>query len=1165
MAKLTIWQDQQLKQKIEQCIHGYKPKYRRESIVMFPVTDILFAFYKGAVYSTDFHGIESLRTLYGKYCDEAGQLDLSLEEMISQGYISVYMGRWETSLLHGKRFKKENLTEYPQREVLSFLLWLNEHPEGQKSCMEIVDPEKTLDKWRLVCAEVPEVEWFVKKSYLKQSNGKYYAVNGYGWDKNIDQALAKLWECWGSDQFEIWLSCARCVKGTSHIWDFLGTESGKGLLKKIVQEVLYKDEVPTLEVRNRCYEMTRILSSSTYAKQPEKYKGIGLWKGNRVFDIYAYGRHGFGVERYYGTHAEDFQLVLWSVMKHMDLLNAENSEALAECLRQYDWLGAMHGCYGISSDSLYEFLTNGYMFFLGFRYLVSAAHGNEHDSYGQAESVSAVLQELISNGAKCQGYLCGAEIGSCLLYLLHEHKMAGRNGKNQYYLSVLKSFVKALGTGNILGKIGKELLEYASSLLSIKNSVDWCTGYHLLLFCAEEWFFKNEKLRQQELFSQWMELIWKGYQMIFSEQSEYAAFVREEYFTESVCAEIFKKYIEPQKLRGQTKRLLPISVEGGNDKQNALRYRYRLLLNILYKMYTGMESAPPVIKACIVDVLEEILLGDEKTFEYAYVQIFSSEEVLNACLGVLSSEEEGDCNLVDELIKAPIPDLLIYYHAIKDVVLKEQLYKAISNGATEDSLDVFHGTRAIELVLEYKLEALYPAVQKELNHWLETWKKRGVSEEADYVEHAKGLCWWLKYNKKEYTEILGGDNQFYQAIIYMDVEEFLDLKRAGAIWQEMIEHPGKKEYGAGVYLNYMLVLARRMEHWEKLEAAERGELNERFQWLTERIEEDEISRWDQEKKEDFCKIVIECKRMRGEAFLHEIYDYNQRYDISFTIEQFLTEGVGTDKIAVHLSEQESFEKMADALRRFYAMNLEQKGKAYYESHAFVQVQEPQQTLIVESILRTCDALQRYGAQLVQKKDNGNMLGEDRVTQLFCELYNAANNRWFNLKADSQRQMGSTGNWRGESKSPAELDIVICCAEQIVSIAEAFVLKDDTKFGVFKDHVGKVIGNNIVHAPLGIMLLYGNALDNDKAWGRYCGYLQEKLRADLKVLESQNIAIYVEDSVLEDASYYASDVFGQYHGLRFIRQIIHSGNEKTELLHIFVDIAKNGHSEIRKNM
>lgn len=86
--------------------------------------------------------------------------------------------------------------------------------------------------------------------------------------------------------------------------------------------------------------------------------------------------------------------------------------------------------------------------------------------------------------------------------------------------------------------------------------------------------------------------------------------------------------------------------------------------------------------------------------------------------------------------------------------------------------------------------------------------------------------------------------------------------------------------------------------------------------------------------------------------------------------------------------------------------------------------------------------------MVQKKDDKAVLGEDLVTQLFRELYNVANSNWFNLTADDQRQMGSTGNWRGARKSPAELDIVICFGEQIVSVVEAFVLKEDTQYGIF---------------------------------------------------------------------------------------------------------------------
>lgn len=88
---------------------------------------------------------------------------------------------------------------------------------------------------------------------------------------------------------------------------------------------------------------------------------------------------------------------------------------------------------------------------------------------------------------------------------------------------------------------------------------------------------------------------------------------------------------------------------------------------------------------------------------------------------------------------------------------------------------------------------------------------------------------------------------------------------------------------------------------------------------------------------------------------------------------------------------------------------------------------------------------------------------------------------------------------------------------------------------------------------------------ERAWNRYCKYLGEKLKDDLIALKSQNVCITVLEENLEEASYYASDVFRQYHGLRFVRQVIMLGAEKYELLHIFTDVAKNAHSVIRKGL
>ena len=212
-------------------------------------------------------------------------------------------------------------------------------------------------------------------------------------------------------------------------------------------------------------------------------------------------------------------------------------------------------------------------------------------------------------------------------------------------------------------------------------------------------------------------------------------------------------------------------------------------------------------------------------------------------------------------------------------------------------------------------------------------------------------------------------------------------------------------------------------------------------------------------------------------------------------------------------------------------------------------------------------MRNYGPRLVlavEKKGKSTeyKLYENYVTQLFREVFNLAYREWYDLTIHDQQESASTGHIYGGRKSPAKLDLVVFRNQKQKEILEAFVLEEKTNRKVFKDHIGKVVGNNNCHVPLSFMLVYGNARDNDKVWEKYQHYLEHELKEDI----TDTMIIDNRLQEITEAPYYVEEIMRDYTGFKFLRQTV-TFEDKTEqeILHIFIDIAQNQEGELRNNM
>lgn len=1169
MIKIQLWDNNKIVRKIALCQNKPSGIRRDTSEEKFPLEDILMEFYKNAEIGTDFHSMDNLLRLYQQYCAEQGKLKLTLNQLVEEGWFSVLFGRWESALTRKSEFEGEDLSEYPNGEEIRFLLWIKEQETKTLPAVKIIGPENILKKWRQVYPDTPEIAWFLEKHFLICMEDQYYAWNGYTWNTVICHAVAKLWMVMGEGEFDRWLFIARCVKATYHVLDFLDYESQRTLLKYLREECFCKYEVPAWQTEDRFFVKCRLLENKKYIRNPEQYKNAGLWTGIRALDVVRYERYGFEQYHWLYTQIHDINLLLYVMIEYLGRISNTVSERVGEKLREYDRIGKWYEMVNPDAEIVYELLTNGNTLFIGFRYLVKNIREFSEDSAFYIENVMDIVTILLEEGCKEKGFLQGEEILSCFLYLMELTLCrAGRKQKEDIYKILLKRMIHAVGKEEYLSQISDEVVDYFGILLKLKNSVDWTRGYHLLLLCMNEWFYQNDKLQKLQLFSRLREILWEGYGMIFDGESEYAIYLDAGYFTPEICFDLYKNYMKDLPSAKRRALLLPVDGKRDVDKRSRIPHQYKLLLGVLYHIYDAGQRKDEVVKSALIEALEQVLIESGHVFDFASVQIYSSEEVLRQCIGILSSEDSTAAALINEMKKADVPELLLYYCSVNDKVLKQQFKEKINEKADVDSLEVFHDERAIDLVMDEQLVSLYPAVQKNLDGKLKMWQERGISEKEYYVEYARHQQCRLQYLQEKYDEILKGENAFFKAIVYMEVEKYKDFQKADHIWSGMIQQRKQKNYASSVFLNYLILLNREWEELDRENADHIAYLERQTDWLINMIEQEEIEKWGKETKEEYCYLVVQNKKLQGMDFLQNMYSYNSKYQLSLSARTFIDGPEESSKVRISKADVNyTDEDFVNILSRFKSMDEERRSQIYYSSRGIHGNGSMNQVLLVDKVLGVCEVIRNYGPRLVLVEKRANKqpkqkLYENYVTELFREVFNLAYGEWYDLTIHDQQEGASTGHTYGGHKSPASLDLVIYRNRKQKEIVEAFVLEERTTKKVFRDHLGKVVGNNNCHVPLAFMLVYGNSKDNDKAWKRYQSYLEKELKKD--IVDSMITDVQLLE--ITEASYYVEDIMKNYTGFKLLRQrISFEGLPDQEVLHIFIDIAQNQEGELRNSM
>lgn len=1131
-----------------ECCTEDMPAANSQPCLEFPLEEFLCAVLANqAKLKRSFYSLSSLSHLVEEYRSLYPSFSFTEESLLSEGWLSPFLDRWDFGVWPRSNCTQEEEPPLEQREPIAFLRWLADCQGDSQYEIRVPQFSKILRDFRVLFPQMPSKSWFVQEGFLSP-NEDCLSYGHRSGRSAVAGALARLWNRWSNSmeekQVDLWLDFARALDTMNGAFELLPYEEQQFLLSRIIAR-LEAGRYPDVPAENR-----RIHRFESLQRGSENiYSDWQPLSGDLLSDFRTFDEQSFRWDHLLIQRRRAVYSYVRILCRHLHFLNCELFERAVNIIISLAGIGCLNEI-SIPSQSLFCLWSDPRTSLLACKQMFfhSVSKPKIQDELF-SDALHQIMEQVLLN--RIQMDVRGAELTQLLLFFI-QHSRAGRVGEvgSKALAQLLTDLKRHRQEQELyLRQIAHEL---GQRMDRTNDMLDWGACFRLACLLMQEIYYDHSSLPatravpsckalREVLFNQYVRLIQSDAKFLKGSSGLLDLTFFSHMFWNDIYQES-KTFLREQSILQRPLEILSAQTSG--ERANS-RYLCEIHLTLLTTLMQNRTGPDPVLEHIFAAFLTDVLLPEHELLSYDAVTASNGLSYMEASIGLVSTEQGCFAGFCQSLNSYELPELILVYHAAQDNGLKKRCLRLIEdrvNGETPVSR-LFAENSLIHLILEARIECLYPLAEQMLTRQLSRWKKfPGIAfqrEEDRTVAQLNQV--WL--SQKDYDRLLKQGAPFYQAIAYMESPEHRDLRRAEFLWKQLLKDQFQPACVVNLVYTYSLQYEQEVQRGVKEQEPLQNILSQVAE-LRQRVESGPFARWEEDARNQYALNLYALFRQSSQDKAALIQSLTKELGVSMDL------FIKLDARELEYTKIEPVEIPSEspvpALRTYCTATLDQKARWFFQVKSCNPAADPRRALLVWCMMNACAHLMAYGPQLIV---NGH-LPEDRCTQLLRELFNQAYPEMFTLEVNDQEQTGHTASQVGHGQTGiAEVDLTFKNQGAIVAIGEAMRLHSWRKNQVYM-HINKLLGNNNLNAPM-FLLVYSKSPSPEVLWQNYCTYLQDEFIPSFKDRYWGPAAV-LEFAESED---YIPDLHNLFHFRRRMLRMTFGGPKQglPPMYHIFLSV------------
>ena len=1111
--------------------------------LQLPLSEFLYTvIIDGGELKNRFSSLEHLSQLMDQYRVEHPDCTLTAEELLHDGWLTPFMDRWDFNIRPGEMDLESDTLSPEFKERIAVLRWLLER---RKETGGIFVPRfsEILLQFQQKYPEMPDETWFVQNGFLLE-NRRYLSHGRYSGE--IAEALAFVWarqvDIHNVAQLDWWLELASEFNMLYSAFGLLSDHHQTLLLERIISR-LEEGTYPDIQDEN----IRITLSQSWRWDQPVPC--MQYITGDLAVDFHTFDRSYWSWGQALYQRQKIISCYLSTLCDYLGILKKPlftRAVRIIRCLANIGCLNEVH----IPAPALLRLWQSPETSIVAcermlFHYIQKPAL--------QDDLFCTVLHKIAEQVVldRCQSMEDGTEYLSLMRFFAHQ-PIGGRLGDcAAKALACLLTLLKR-GRQRLEPMLDSLVRELALYLEQESDYLTWARDFRLACLVMQKIYYHGNVpvARSAHSFQNLRGVLFAQYMRIFPSdgvlREAVPNFLDDTCFSHPFWCDVYEE--KQNDLMEQCRFLQPeLAPPEGEERGLPHYYKCKIHLTVLTTLMQNQHTSDTLLEKAFVQTLVQVLRPKNDLLNYDRIAIIGAQPILEAAIALAGSDEKYYDPFMKEVEKYGLPELVMICHGTgsNDSKLRRRCCQLIEDHAEEasDDLRIFSFDKLVQLILDEKVESLYPMVERILERQL----KRLENLNTNTAHQKKNLMKsqlnrvWLQ--EKAYDKILEQGLLFYQALVWMESPEHRDLTRAENVWEQLLEKSIYSGYAINLLCTYSLQYDAAAQSKDNGTDACR-KIVERAEILRERMENDAYFSWAEQDQQAYALTLYKFYCQTGTDQEKAVRLLSQELKLS----PDLFEQLGEDEISQEVADQITIElkNPVSMLRQYRSASLYLKSEWFFQLKSSFRPKEPQTALLLWCVMNTLSHLSAYGPQLIIN----DTLSEDRCTQLFRELFNHGYPEMYGLSANDQEQSGHTGHKnRNGSAGIGEVDLTIKHDGHRVGIVEALKLSGMNQ-PYISEHVRKLQGYNSQYIPM-FLFVYGNTAHPEDLWQSYSDYIKNSFAPEF--YDENWGSCEVQDFTLSND--YIPNLHHDFHFCRhMLRMTFRSnGRELPTMYHIFLNI------------